>query len=83
MSKSKPKDVSKKKPSAPKADPIKPALYEDVVKGAPEEKIDLTKAYDWTKKYSYDPEGRTYIRSMPNDDVIDPKDDPNQANARS
>lgn len=42
-------------------------------------KIDLAKAYDWTKKYSYDPEGKIYIRTLPSDDVIDPKDDPDLA----
>jgi hypothetical protein len=76
MSNSKPKEATKKKPGVPKAGAVKPVMYKDVAEDAPEEKIDLTKAYDWTKKYSYDPEGLTYIRSMPTDDVIDPKDDP-------
>jgi len=75
MNNSKPKRVPTKKPTTSE-NTVKPVLYKDVVKDAPEEKIDLKKAFDWTKKYSYDPEGRTYIRSMPSDDVIDPKDDP-------
>jgi len=75
MNNSKPKRVPTKKPTAP-GNAVKPVMYKDVVKDAPEEKVDLKKAFDWTKKYSYDPEGRTYIRSMPSDDVIDPKDDP-------
>lgn len=75
MSNSKPKRASAKKLTALE-DAVKPVRYKDVVKDIPEEKIDLTKAYDWTKKYSYDPEGRTYIRSMPSDDVIDLKDAP-------
>ena len=76
MSNSNPKKATKKKVTAPKAAVVKPLLYKDVVKDGPEEKIDLAKAFDWTKKYSYDPEGRTYIRSMPAEDVIDPKDAP-------
>lgn len=80
MSNSKPEKAAKKKSAASKAVAVRPVLYKDVVKDAPEEKIDLTKAYDWTKKYSYDPEGRVYIRSMPTDDVIDPEDDPDLAN---
>jgi len=75
MSNSKPKRVPAKKPTA-SGNAVKPVLYKDAVKDALEEKIDLKKAFDWTKKYSYDPEGRTYIRSMPSDDVINPKDDP-------
>lgn len=82
MSDSNPKKTTGKKPTVPKT-VVKPVLYKDVVKDEPEEKIDLAKAFDWTKKYSYDPEGRTYIRSMPSDDVIDPKDDPSLTSAKS
>jgi hypothetical protein len=81
MSNSDSKKTTGEKSATPKTTAIKPVLYKDIAKDKPEEKIDIAKAFDWTKKYSYDPEGRTYIRSMPGEDVIDPKDDPELANS--
>jgi hypothetical protein len=83
MSNSDSKKTTGKKPVVPKTAAVKPVLYKDIAKDKPEEKTDPEKAFDWTKKYSYDPAGRTYIRSMPGEDVIDPKDDPDLANAGS
>jgi len=60
--------------------PVTEPQNEDGIERTGDGKIDLAKAYDWTKKYSYDPEGKIYIRSLPSDDVIDPKDDPELQN---
>lgn len=53
---------------------VEPIPYVDFVKDKPDTKDDASKAYDWTKHYSYDPSGNTYIRSLPEDAEPDPND---------
>lgn len=72
MANAKPKKPAKENASPDEATKIEPVLY-DSVADSEDEEIDLAKAYDWTKKYSYDPSGRTYIRSLPADGVVEPE----------
>ena len=44
------------------------------LKDKPEAEVNIAKAYDWSKHYSYDPAGNTYIRSLPKADQPDPRD---------
>ena len=74
MSDTRPKKSANGKSPEPKAAGVKPVPYDEFVKDKPEPEIDLAKAYDWTKHYSYDPAGNTYIRSLPEGAESDPDD---------
>ena len=74
MSDTRPKKPAKSKSPATKADTVKPIPYEEFVKDKSEPEIDLNKAYEWTKHYSFDPSGNTYIRSLPEGSEPDPDD---------
>lgn len=73
MTNARPKKPAKEEITQDETTKVEPVLYDSVVDSEDEE-IDLAKAYDWTKKYSYDPAGRTYIRSLPEDTAPNPND---------
>ena len=74
MGTARPKKASKSVPLKSKAEAAEPIAYEKFVKDKPETEVDIAKAYDWTKHYSYDPAGNTYIRSLPEASHSDPRD---------
>lgn len=74
MGATRPKRSTKSKSLKPKAEVVEPIAYTEFVKDKPEPEIDLNKAYEWTRHYSYDPSGNTYIRSMPEGSIPDPDD---------
>lgn len=74
MSKAGPKKAPGDKSAKSTPEAVEPIPYVDFVKDKPDAENDVSKAYDWTKHYSYDPSGNTYIRSLPEGVEPDPND---------